>query len=379
MEAVRLTEGQETTLEKKEMAALLESLCERPFAGDQEGPPPAVAVAASRIAQALSGADAERSEVLTPGQPVAELAAILSGTATEAQCGAFHEAAATSGAARLEAQSALAFVDGIDAAPLAVPAHLVDQVVVDQAGLVAAARSRARVWSGVWSGLSGRFLGRRGGQVVAACAVMLMAAGLSWSMLRPTADTTADLAPPRSVEPVVTAPKEVSTVDSAPPIGAVGPAPAVAPAAAPGLSLPEPKPVTPVRVAPPPAEVQALVDPCTPRLAKSEAQASSDVRFRVVRPEPKRPAKTADLAAPDPGCGVDTGSRLVVNPAAEGTAGGNPRADRGPVRTERPAAQAGRSDRVPAAAAASTPAAAPYPAAARPASPGPRPSSVQSR
>jgi hypothetical protein len=365
MEAVRLTEGQETTLEKKEMAALLESLCERPFAGEQEGPPPAVAVAASRIAQALSAADAERSEVLTPGQPVAEFAAILSGTATEAQCGAFHEAAATSVAARLEAQSAMAFVDGIDAAPLAAPAHLVEQVIVNQTGLAAAAvQSRARVGPGVWSGLAGRFIGRRGGQVVAACAVMLMAAGLSWSMLRPTGD----MAPPRAVEPVVAAHPEVQPTDAAPPIGAVGPPPVVAPAAAPGLALPEPKPVTPVRVAPPPADVQALADPCTPRnVAKSEAQASSDVRFRVVRPEPKRPAQTADLAAPDPGCGV------------EGTAGGNPRADRGPVRAERPAAQVGRSERVPAAAAASTPAAPPYPAAARPASPGPRPSSVQSR
>jgi hypothetical protein len=337
-------------------------------------------VAASRIAQALSGADAERSEVLTPGQPVTELAAILSGTATEAQCGAFHEAAATSGAARLEAQSAMAFVDGIDAAPLAAPAHLVEQVIADQTRLAAAAQSRARDWSGVWSGLAGHFIGRRGGQVVAACAVMLMAAGLSWSMLRPTADTTSVMAPPRAVEPVVTVPKEAQPIDAAPPIGAVGPPPAMAPAAAPGLALPEPKPVTPVRVAPPPADVQALADPCTPRtVAKSEAQASSDVRFRVVRPEPKRPAQTADLAAPDPGCGVDTGSRLVTNPVPGGTAGGNPRADRAPVRADRRAGQVGRSERVPAAAAASTPAAAPYPAAARPASPGPRPSAIQSR
>ena len=367
---------------KKEIAALLESLCERPFAGDQEGPPPAVAVAASRIAQALSGADAERSGVHTPGQPDAELAAILSGTATEAQCSAFHEAAATSGAARLEAQSALAFVDGIDAAPLAAPAHLVDQVIgdqviVNQTRRAAAAPPRAGVGSGVWSGLSGRFIGRRGGQAVAACAVMLMAAGLSWSMLRPIADTTADLAPPRSVEPVVTAPKEAQPTEAALPIGAAGTPAAVAPPPAPGLALPEPTPVVPMRVAPAPADVQALADPCTPRaVAKSEAQAASDVRFRVVRPEPKR-AKTADLAAPDTGCGVDTGSRLVVNPTPEGTAGGNPRADRGPGRAERPAAQAGRSERVPAAAAVSTPAAAPYPAAARPVSPGPRPSSVQ--
>jgi hypothetical protein len=358
-------------LDKKEIAELLESLCERPFAGQgpiagREGPPPADAAAASRIAHALSNPDVEQPEAQSSSAPSAALAAILSGTATEAQCGAFRAAAMTSAAARLEAQSALAFVDSIEQAPLAAPAHLVEQAVA----FTGTTRARPGIWSSLWSGPSGNLFGRPGGRVVAACAVMLMAGGLAWSVLGPAQ------VGPQSVAPVLTPPTEVQPVNAVgpPPAGApvVAPAAAPAPAASPAPASVEPTRVEPTPVVPRPAAqaaagVQALTDPCTPRLAaKSEAQASSDVRFRVTKPEPKRPPKTADLAVPDPGCAVDTGSRLVVNPAAEGTAG-NPSADRGPLRADRPA-QAGRADRVPAAASAP---------AARPASPAMRPSAVQ--
>ena len=78
------------------------------------------------------------SKPMTPAA-AADLASILSGTATPAQCQAFQEAAMTSSAVRLEAQSALAFLDGIDAAPLAAPAHLVAQAL-----RLPAARRRGR-------------------------------------------------------------------------------------------------------------------------------------------------------------------------------------------------------------------------------------------
>jgi hypothetical protein len=347
-------------LDKKEIAELLESLCERPFTG---GPPP-VNAAAGRITQALSNRDAEPPEAPNRGQ----LAAILSGTASEAQCGAFREAAVSSGAARLEAQSALAFVDAIEQAPLAAPAHLVEQAVA----FTGATRARPGFWSGLRSSLADNFIGRPGGRVVAACAVMLMAGGVAWSLLGP-----ADVGP-REVQPV--------SAVGPPPAGGPAMAPAAAPARvepAPAEPTPaeptpaEPAPVEPTPVVPTPevprsaapaaAAVQALTDPCPPRLAaKSEAQASSDVRFRVTKPEPKQPPKTADLATPDPGCSADPASRLVVNPA-DG-AGANPHADRGAARASRPAAAAGRSDHVPAAASAP---------AARPASSAVRPSAVQ--
>ena len=108
-----------------------------------------------------------------PGRAAADLASILSGTATPAQCRAFQEAAMRSSAVRLEAQSALAFLNRIDAAPLAAPAHLVAQTLASAGG--APPRSRPGIWS--------RLMRRPGRQVVAACAVMLMAGGVSWSLL----------------------------------------------------------------------------------------------------------------------------------------------------------------------------------------------------
>jgi hypothetical protein len=380
-------------LDKKGIVALLESLLARPFEGDREGPSPAAAAAVSRVVQALSNVDAERSEAQGPDQPGAGLAAILSGTATEAECRALHEAAATSGATRLEAQSALAFIEGIEQAPLTAPAHLVEQAVAEQ-GLVGqaleeqalasagAARTRPRpgVWSRVRSGLSGNLIGRRGGRAVAACAVMLMAAGLSWSLLRPPAE----MGPAPLVVPVAPTAKQASPISAigAPPDVAPPAAPALVPAAPeppPAVLAPAPPPPVPAPAAPAPAAVQALAEPCVPpSVAKSEAQSASDVKFRVVKPAPTPPSKTAALESLEPGCGADAGSRVVVNPAAEGAAGGNPRADRAPARADRPRAQTGRADRGPAAAAGSgpAPAAAPYPSA-RPASPAMRPSSVQ--
>ena len=81
----------------KKLAALLESLCERPFEGDPQGRPPGMSAMGSRIAQALSDAQAPQSgsapELPEPSGPAddparltAELAAILSGTAAIAPC-----------------------------------------------------------------------------------------------------------------------------------------------------------------------------------------------------------------------------------------------------------------------------------------------------
>src|SRR4029077_20978331 len=159
-------------------------LCERPFQGDQEGTTPAMQAFAHRAARALSDAEASASSAGQPetqaaeshkadnlGQSSAGLASILSGTATAAQCHEFQEAARTLGAARLEAQSALAFVEGVEQSTRAAPAHLVEQV------LASAGRAPSRSRPGIWSRLSGSRLGRRRGQLVAACAVMLMAGG----------------------------------------------------------------------------------------------------------------------------------------------------------------------------------------------------------
>ncbi len=199
----------------KKIAALLESLCERPFEGDPQGRPPGMSATGSRIAQALSDAQAPRSGSASEPAPssrpadestrlTAELAAILSGTAAVAPCHAFQEAAVTSGAVRLEAQSALAFVEGIEQAALAAPAHLLEQILTP-AGVTPAGGTPAAPKPGIWSRIVHGRLGRRPAQVVVAtCAVMLMAGGLSWSLLwRP-----GDLEPRGVAAPAGTNPKE---------------------------------------------------------------------------------------------------------------------------------------------------------------------------
>ena len=378
----------------KKIATLLESLCERPFEGDPQGRPPAASAMGSRIAQALPNIEAQRSGSASepadsgpadnPGRLTAELAAILSGTAATAPCQVFQEAAVASGAVRLEAQSALDFVEGIEQAPLAAPAHLLEQVLAPGGGAPATSKP------GIWSRIARGRLGRRPAQVVAACAVMLMAGGLSWSLLwRP-----AELGLQGAAVPTATNPKEAPSLGDI--LAEPSPAPAPAPAPMPAASAPTPEPVplapaspqapapvlmpapalAPTRalppapkpglvVAPASAPQQAFADPCQPSgLPQSEAGAPS--RVEAAKPAPKPSSKTAALPVPDPGC--------AVSPAAV-DAGRNPLADVGPVPAARPAAKIGRSDRGPPAAAASAPAAAT--GAARPPTPIMHPSAIQ--
>jgi hypothetical protein len=356
-------------LDKNEIAAMLESLCERPFAGDPGEQPLAVEANARRAAQAPSRADEARSgstvgqaelhQTENLGQVGAELASILSGTATDAQRHGFQEAAVASDAVRLEAQSALAFVEGIEQAPLTAPAHLVEQV------LAPAGSAPLDSKPSIWSRLSGSRLGGRRGQVVSACAVMLMAGGLSWSLLwRP-----ADLAPDGAAIPAASNPKEALPIDGPQPGPAsvlvpLASAPAPTPPPTPALAPPPTRDLTILVPAPASAPAQALADPCAPRsFSALEGEARPKVESKAGKPAPNQQSKIAAASAPDPGCVVNGG-------AIE--AGRSPPADQARVRAERPAAKTSRSDRDPAAAAASAP-------AARPASPAVRPGPIEQR
>jgi hypothetical protein len=353
-------------LDKNEIAALLESLCERPFAGGRDGELPARPALPGDAARALADAPEQQSES-RPAESPAALASILSGTATAAQRHGFHEAAIASGALRLEAQSALAFVDGIEQVPLKAPADLVERVLAP--GSVAPAAK-----PGIWSRLAHIRLGGRRGQVAAACAVMLMAGGLSWSLLwRP-----AELADPAPL-PVATSPKAAAPINAiepkpAPPPTVMRslevtsdpaelPGPTVSPLLAPPLAVsPPPVPVPAATPAPP---AQALADPCAPRsFTTSEAGARSFVEPKAAKPAPSPPSRTAAVSAPDPGCVLNGGTFEADR---------NPQADHGPVRAAKPAAKTGRPDGGPAATAASAP------AAARPAAPAKRPSEFEQR
>jgi hypothetical protein len=351
-------------LDQNEIAALLESLCERPFAGDRQ-PPVLPALARAHADEKQSGsipgqAEARQAENFGP----AELASILSGTATNAQCDGFQAAASSSGAVRLEAQSALAFVDGIAQAPLAAPADLVEQVLASPGN--APSRPRSSIRSRLLSHLLGRRIGARRGQVAAACVMMLLAGGVSWSLLR----GPADMGPDGVAVPAATSPKSAPIIGAPEPAlaPAPGPVPDIAPAPAPPLPLSAPAPALTPLLGPATVPGQALANPCEPRsFAASEAGARSKVESKAAKPAPDRQPKSAVAAAPDPGCAVNAG-------AVE--AGRNPQADQGTVRAARPAAKIGRFDRDQPAAAASAPAAGPRPGTAIPASPAMRPSVV---
>jgi hypothetical protein len=364
------------TLDKNEIAALLESLCDRPFADDPDGRSPAMQDMARRSAPGLSPADGGTIPGAEDGATAA-LASILSASATAAECQGFQEAAMTSSAVRLDAQSALAFVDGIEQAPLGAPAHLLNEVLAS-AGIGSRSPDASGRRPGIWSRISGIRINTPRARMAAACAVLIMAGGVSWSLLLPPA------APPegRLAVPAPTNPNDTPLIIPEPAQPAPAPAPISAPTPAPGpaaMSAPMPNPPSAPTAAPTPAPAQALADPCEPRsFARSEAGPESRAVGAAAKRAPSRPPrKTAAAPVTDPGC-PDAASRLVTSPAAVPAgatgdigateAGRNPKADQAPVRAARPASQVGGLDRHPPAAALSVPRSAP----ASPAKP-PRP------
>jgi hypothetical protein len=177
MAAVRLRWGQEGfTLEKKDITSLLDALCERPFAGEGGEIPPAVEVFYQRAAEVVAQGD-----VLPPPNDsenvdafAATLAAIYSGQETVAQRSAFERAAAESPDMRLEAESALAFLDAIGQTLEPAPAQLTQ-------ALTAASVEPAPKQS-LWSAVTVLLTRRSSLRLATTFAVLLVAGGLSWSV-----------------------------------------------------------------------------------------------------------------------------------------------------------------------------------------------------
>ena len=342
-------------LDRNEIAALLGSLCERPFGRDQEGQ--RGAIEASRLAQALTDAEAERrpdqaqsGQATRSGEVTAALASILSATATSAQCHGFQETAAISGAARLEAQSALAFLDEHRACTAGSACR---------SGGGGAGVCRRRTAAPAAGGLvpplvppfgqPARQAARAGGGCLRhpACRrLILVAARTSGPGHRPRHRAGGD-GPQRTG-----ANRQIGS--------GVCAGTAFDPGGSPGTRTDRSG-----CTAPSPPVAQALADPCAPgSSATSQGGARSKFETNAAKPAPIPQLKTASVLGPDPDCAVSVG-------ASEG--GRRPRADRGPVRAARPAAKIGTLDHDPAAAAAP----APYAGDARPASSAMRPSAVQ--
>ena len=199
-----------------------------------------------------------------PDRAVAVLASMHSGTATDAEREAFERAAAQSAAFCLEAQSALEFIDDLEQSLEAAPAHLV----------ATAAASKRPVKQIVGGSAAAWFTGQTRWRMAAACAMLFVAGGLSWSLYL-------DLGPGRSLvtdEHVPAAP------------------PAMTARGRPAAERAEP--------------AVARVDPCPPRatetnVAKAAKRSASDQ------------AAPASAAAPVPAaCGPDANTNPVAaNPA----------------------------------------------------------------
>lgn len=378
-------------MDENKVASLVESLCERPFADGpqaQSAPmralvPPAAPVQPPHPNPTLlagmgtEGGEAAPSMAASTTTSTAasmdsgELAAILSGTATPTQVEAFHQAAAESDALRLEAQSALAFVDGVEQAPLAAPAFLVQQVLPAErasARVAAASIPKPSIWL--------HFRPRR--QVAAACVMLLMGGGLTWSLIGRNVEAPRQAAPPlpaaspagdtdldavvRSKAPASErAPLVAPAADAVAAPRALGAAPAPAAASAP---MPE--------ATLPPAKT--LADPCAPGVANSTAarEITSPAASQLAQ-SPKPPAgppmRAAAVAAGDPGCPAEEGRTLqstAVAPDNPETTEEprNQRSDK--ARANRAASRKAAADRARPSAAA--PAAVPPAHAARPAS-----------
>jgi TPR repeat protein len=186
MEAVRLTNGKEySSVEKNDITNLIETLCEVTPDGTAEASNGLQALRreAARALFDLSAAD-EDDDRLT-----AVLATLLSSSGTEAARQAFVNRATGSAAVRLEAESALAFVEAVEQSTEVAPAHLVEEL----ASAVASPVGGATLWSRIADG----FRPAQRWRVVAACVVVLVASGASLSLYRETQDRVTN--PPASV------------------------------------------------------------------------------------------------------------------------------------------------------------------------------------
>jgi len=183
------------TLEKSEIIALIDALCERPLKDGQADPPAELQAFCREAAKALSQAGnastrREPDTLADADRYTAALAALLSGSDAEPARRTVAETTLRSAAARLDAGSALAFVDAIEQSPQTAPSHLVEEMLeADRAAATGLAPrqgvgiSAFRRWipGGAWSARTWR--------MAAACTVLMVGGVASWSVYRLETDS----------------------------------------------------------------------------------------------------------------------------------------------------------------------------------------------
>ena len=250
--------------QKDDIAALLESLCEHPLVEVEASPElEALRREAGKTLWPAGAARPEGDDVTDVDTLRAALAALLSGTGGEAARRTVADAVLRSAPARLDAQSALAFVSAIEQSPQSAPARLVNEILArDIAGAAPSAAPREREGiAKIWSLIGGRSRPARRWRVAAVCAVLLMV----------------------SVVPLY-------RMQTNPAIEAGAPSPTAKTSNNPSAA---------VDVAAPSKPMPAMAQPCEPRRATSEANKPQSI---APADAPTPPASTATAeCAPTPG------------------------------------------------------------------------------
>lgn len=210
-------------METREIIALLESLCEQPFAGEGADPSDRLQALRREALGLLSraGQGETRETVVETERLTALLATLISGEGDAPAREKFAEAMARSATLRLDAESALAYVDAIERSGDAAPAHLLDELVAgeEQSG------------AGPWRSpppVRTTWLVRRW-RPASAFAVVLVAVGATLSLYQPSNDGGS--APPspqalkilRAPAPVADAPMVSHPAASSPAVAAAPP------------------------------------------------------------------------------------------------------------------------------------------------------------
>jgi hypothetical protein len=202
----------DVTVERKDIAALLESLCEHPLADGQAQSSPEVEALRRAAAQAFredSAARGEGSDAIEATRLRAALAALMSGTAGEGERRIVVDAVLQSPAARLDVQSAQAFVGAIEHSLQSAPARLVDEILAREgarsAGSVAV-RERAGS-ANIWSRIVGRSWPAKGWRVAALCTLLMVISVAP--LLRTQTNPALETAPPSPIAETASKPTAV--------------------------------------------------------------------------------------------------------------------------------------------------------------------------
>jgi hypothetical protein len=338
-------------LEKSEIVALIDALCERPLEDRQAELSAELRALCHEAAKAFSQADASAhagfDTIADADRLTAALAALLSDSDVEAARRSVAEAMLRSAAVRLDAESALAFVDAVAQSPQTAPAHLVEDILVADRAVgpgsmlrEGAGISALRLPGGSWSA--------RPWRLAAACSVLLVAGVVSWSVY--WLETDANVS--RSAVPTpeaATEPRSVANASATP-----RPAPAATQPCRPSVQAGPAVNVEATVQAEAPSVNPSLGTDCTPTVGQSDRELADRANEENEALAARQQAEAARQAA-------------AARAAADATSKvGAARADGEPGRASRsgPASTTGNFDRP--AATLSAPAAAP---ASRPAAP----------